>query len=281
MQRLRRSCLGFTLIEILVVIAIIALLITILVPSLKKARDNAKAAVCKANLHDFGNALHEYAADHSAYFALPSYMGCTTWFDNPGADDNLFVLWYKRYSRDVGVFVCPATNHRVRKPERVDRVAVPGKGYEYQVYTGGQRRNDFELHAECVTQIVQLPTSKLETINGYGSSYEYGGWLGNTNVTRIDWWPLNKKFRQINGEPMSLRHIKDPSRHMVMKDADEGEGSTAPNGVVGAPPGKATNNLPEPWDNHGDKYCNVLYTDAHVDSLGLGYWQTYIQTHSP
>ena len=54
-----------------------------------------------------------------------------------------------------------------------------------------------------------------------------------------------------------------------MKDADEGEGSTAPNGIVGAPPGKATNNLPEPWDNHGAKLCNVLYTDAHVESLGL------------
>ena len=52
---------AFTLIELLVVIAIIALLLTIMMPSLQKARESGKRAVCMANLHAIGMALHVYA----------------------------------------------------------------------------------------------------------------------------------------------------------------------------------------------------------------------------
>lgn len=54
---------GFTLVELLVVISIIALLIAILLPSLKRARDQAKDTVCRSNLHQLGLSIQYYVQD--------------------------------------------------------------------------------------------------------------------------------------------------------------------------------------------------------------------------
>jgi len=54
------ECKAFTLIEVLVVVAIIALLVAILMPSLKRVRDQARRAACASNLHQIGNGLVAY-----------------------------------------------------------------------------------------------------------------------------------------------------------------------------------------------------------------------------
>jgi len=51
---------GFTVIELLVVVAIIALLVAILMPSLQQARQHAKTVMCSSNLHHIGLAVANY-----------------------------------------------------------------------------------------------------------------------------------------------------------------------------------------------------------------------------
>lgn len=59
---------GFTLIEVLVVVAIIALLISVLLPSLKRARDQAKAVVCGSNLRISAQAMLFYNQANQEYY---------------------------------------------------------------------------------------------------------------------------------------------------------------------------------------------------------------------
>ena len=71
-----RRCLprpGFTLVELLVVIGIIALLVSILLPALNRARDSAAKLHCASNLKQLNTALMMFANEND--FFLPSLMG--------------------------------------------------------------------------------------------------------------------------------------------------------------------------------------------------------------
>lgn len=79
MRQLRR---GFSLIELLVVIGIIALLLAILLPVLNRVRRTARSTVCLAHLQQLGDCYHMYLNNNAGHsFSLPQDITGLSWWE--------------------------------------------------------------------------------------------------------------------------------------------------------------------------------------------------------
>ncbi len=105
---------GFSLIELLVVMAVILTLLGILLPSLQGVRERAYQVVCANNLRQIGVALTAYLGDNEGWFPLSGgcwhgsarhdfiqWGGC----GNDGYFDNRSAIW--PYIPNKAVFLCP------------------------------------------------------------------------------------------------------------------------------------------------------------------------------
>ncbi len=94
---------AFTLIELLVVISIIALLIAILLPTLRTAREVAKSAACLSNQRQIGIALVTYSVDHRNVLVAANYRA-----QNGGGSDPRWAHLVSPYSSSPEFTRCPA-----------------------------------------------------------------------------------------------------------------------------------------------------------------------------
>src|SRR3954464_10918619 len=81
-MRPKSSKTGFTLVELLVVIGIIAVLISILLPSLNKAREMATRTKCLSNLRQFGTAFTIYLNENKQWCGFCNWDGGAAAYQN-------------------------------------------------------------------------------------------------------------------------------------------------------------------------------------------------------
>src|SRR5947209_20181620 len=62
---------GFTLVELLVVISIIAALAALLLPALNKTKEQGRATLCRSNMRQLTQAILDYADENDYYFPWP------------------------------------------------------------------------------------------------------------------------------------------------------------------------------------------------------------------
>jgi prepilin-type N-terminal cleavage/methylation domain-containing protein/prepilin-type processing-associated H-X9-DG protein len=159
---------GFTLVELLVVISIIALLMAILMPALQRVKIQAKNAMCMANLRHWGVIWSAYTGDHDGYF-------------NRGWVGVLDRTWHwpnvlRPYYADVKeLMCCPMATQPMWEEEGV----VPGPGFG---------KGPFAAWGICDF----LDTPALKGLNKDYGSYGINHWVQNPEPK---WGPYPRNWR--------------------------------------------------------------------------------------
>ena len=105
-----RSRVGFTLVELLVVIGIIAVLIALLLPVLGQARQSARRTACLSNLRQLTAAVISYAIDHDGRVVSSDTNDRGTWDTSGDGIDTIRHGALSAYVKNPAIYLCPNDN---------------------------------------------------------------------------------------------------------------------------------------------------------------------------
>lgn len=168
---------AFTLIELLVVVAIIALLISILLPSLQRARRQSRTVVCASNMRNLMFATTLYADENDSRFP-------TAGLTHGGQADDLERAWVvqlaKEYGKQDKCVRCPSDHSAYWKTPLPDG-RIRRTSYASNSYTV------FEIGDEPAFNrfsVIQRPAATIYWVE----LAEKGDFAGADHVHAEDWW---------------------------------------------------------------------------------------------
>jgi prepilin-type N-terminal cleavage/methylation domain-containing protein/prepilin-type processing-associated H-X9-DG protein len=264
---------AFTLIELLVVVAIIALLISILLPSLSRARELAKRAVCASNQRGIGQGTHIYANDNSEWFphhffrnapvdiGPPTTHG-VTYVEKLGLDYHIrtsgstnsnqshpsrsMFLLIIGGQQTAGQFICPSSSDSEDDMRNYEGYSTGGG--ESSAARPGKTRFDFQGYQQI----------------SYGYQIPYGR-RGRPRETLDSRMPIGADKGPYYDAHTDLLHDERHPTDMFSDSSQLPGGSGWPTDPIQIL--KVSNEQWRPYNstNHNQEGQNILFTDGHVD----------------
>jgi len=214
---------AFTLIELLVVVAIIALLVSILLPSLSRAREQAKTVACGSGLHQIGLALQYSFDEHKAYplwddlstAGTAGHFGrVATWID---------VLYTRKYLGNFKAGYCPTD----KKPDAMNKSRGAAWGSLYALSMTGTRTYGMDysygISVPCAAWGWKTPGTdfKLDRQPSY-LVLAADGWWNWMHGFAADGYPYNDPLKEYWGaNTVGYRHGTKvrPAANVLFRDS--------------------------------------------------------------
>ncbi len=220
----RRKPEAFTLIELLVVISIIALLIALLLPALRAARENGRTIQCLSNQRQVAMAMVAYQADNDQAYICYYYAGSTTYPGSPHGQQLHTMNWanalqrFKYLPGAALTLTCPSFTEGNELPVAAgnEKTNLNGSHYGYNYKNIG---SSFHLPGMTFPAYSWQP-ARAELIARPGQTYLLMDTVRDL-LTRSNQgvYAVNDTFSLTGGFTPSARHAGRSQLNLVWADA--------------------------------------------------------------